>query len=158
MTVAYQHSTVHTVSDVRAIADHAGSYFFSRKAMSRFKSRVPGGVYAAGGRDAVPGAVFYFVTSEVFGDQPRHYAVRRLTLGTVRDNRPAVGDECCLHRCGRFLVVVPDHRRPVPQRMERGRTLEGPVGIAAAAIDEGGPLGGDGILTVRRPVLIDPTD
>lgn len=90
MTVAYQRSTVHNVSDVRAIADHAGSYFFSCKAMSRFKSRVPGGVYAAGGRDAVPGAVFYFVTSEVFGDQPRHYAVRRLTLGTVRDNRPAV--------------------------------------------------------------------
>lgn len=90
MTVHYQRSTVHTVSDVRAIADHAGSYFFSRKAMSSFKSRVPGGVYAAGGRDAVPGAVFYFVTSEVFGDQPRHYAVRRLTLGTVRDNRPAV--------------------------------------------------------------------
>ena len=90
MTVAYQRSTVHTISDVRAIADHAGSYFFSRKAMSSFKSRVPGGVYAAGGRDAVPGAVFYFVTSEVFGDQPRHYAVRRLTLGTVRDNRPAV--------------------------------------------------------------------
>lgn len=90
MTVHYQRSTVHTVSDVRAIADHAGSYFFSHKAMSGFKSRVPGGVYAAGGRDAVPGAVFYFVTSEVFGDQPRHYAVRRLTLGTVRDNRPAV--------------------------------------------------------------------
>lgn len=89
-TVAYQRSTVHTVSDVRAIADHAGSYFFARGTMRFFSSRVMDGVYAVGGRDAVPGAVFYFVTSEVYGDAPRHYAVRRLTLGTQRDNRPAV--------------------------------------------------------------------
>lgn len=86
----FQRTHVHTVSDLRAIADHAGSFFFSPATMRFFKSRVLEGVYPAGDSRAVPGAVFYFVTSEVYGDAPRHYTVRRAVLGSQRDDRPAI--------------------------------------------------------------------
>ena len=86
----YQRTHVHTTADLRAIADHAGSFFFSRDTMRFFKSRVLEGIYPGGDSKAVPGAVFYFVTSEVYGDAPRHYTVRRAVLGIQRDDRPAI--------------------------------------------------------------------
>ena len=91
----YQRSAVQTVDDIRAIADHAGSFFFSPETMRCFNSRVLSGVFPSSANEgnmheAKPGSVFYFVTSERHGDDaPRHYAVRRLELGTVRDNRPS---------------------------------------------------------------------
>ena len=90
ITINYQRSTVYNTDDIRAIADHAGSPFFSPGAMRRFRSRTLDGVVALDGHDAVPGARFMFVTSEVFGDDPRHYTVRMATLGAVRDGRPSV--------------------------------------------------------------------
>ena len=86
----YQRTHVRTAADLRAIADHAGSFFFSPSTMRFFKSRVLEGVYPGGDSKAVPGAVFYFVTSEVYGDDPRHYTVRRAVLGSQRDDRPAI--------------------------------------------------------------------
>ena len=86
----YQRTHVHTTADLRAIADHAGSFFFSRDTMRFFNSRVLKGVYPVGDSKAVPGAVFYFVTSEAYGDDPRHYTVRRAVLGIQRDDRPAI--------------------------------------------------------------------
>jgi len=90
MTVHYQRSTVHTAADLRAIADHAGRYFFSRGTMRFFKSRLLEGVYAPDGHKALPGNRFFFVTSERHDDNPRHYAVRMVTLGSVWDDRPTV--------------------------------------------------------------------
>lgn len=95
MTVHYQRHSVHTSDDIRAIADHAGSYFFSAAAMSAFKSRLLTGVYCADGTLAQPGSRFFIVTSERYeapyeAPEPRHYKVRRVILGTVRDERPAV--------------------------------------------------------------------
>ena len=86
----YQRTHVHSTADIRAIADHAGSYFFSRDTMRFFKSRLLEGVYAPDGYKALPGNRFFFVTSERHDDNPRHYTVRMATLGSVRDNRPAV--------------------------------------------------------------------
>ena len=86
----YQRTHVHTAADIRAIADHAGSYFFAPDTMRFFKSRLLEGVYPAGDSKAMPGAVFYFVTSEVYDDDPRHYTVRRAVLGSRRDDRPAI--------------------------------------------------------------------
>lgn len=86
----YQRSTIHTAADIEAVADHAGSYFFSRDTMRFFKSRVLTGIIALDGHKSVPGARFMFVTSERYGDEPRHYSVRMATLGTQRDGRPRV--------------------------------------------------------------------
>ena len=86
----YQRTHVRNAADLRAIADHAGSYFFSRDTMRFFSSRLLEGVYAPDGYVATPGNRFFFVTSERHDDNPRHYAVRMVTLGSVRDNRPAV--------------------------------------------------------------------
>lgn len=86
----YQRSSIHTVSDIEAVADHAGSYFFKPDTMRFFKSRILSGIIALDGHKSVPGARFLFVTSEVYGDNPRHYTVRMATLGTQRDDRPHV--------------------------------------------------------------------
>ena len=86
----YQRPTVYTSDDIRAIADHAGSFFFSRDTMRFFKSRLLEGVYAPDGHKALPGNRFFFVTSERHDDNPRHYAVRMVTLGSVWDDRPTV--------------------------------------------------------------------
>ena len=86
----YQRTHVHTTADLRAIAYHAGSFFFSAATMRFFNSRVLKGVYPGGDSKAVPGAEFYFVTSEAYDDAPRHYTVRRAVLGTQRDDRPAI--------------------------------------------------------------------
>jgi len=90
MAVHYQRTHVRNAADLRAIADHAGSYFFSRDSMRFFKSRLLEGVYHSGDSKAVPGGVFYFVTSEAYDDAPRHYTVRRAVLGTQRGDRPAI--------------------------------------------------------------------
>ena len=86
----YQRPSIHTVADIEAVADHAGSYFFKPNTMRFFKSRILTGIIALDGHKSVPGARFLFVTSEVYGDDPRHYSVRMATLGTQRDNRPRV--------------------------------------------------------------------
>lgn len=87
----YFRTAIHTVSDIQTIADHAGSHFFSPGAMRFFSSRVSSrGVFAVDGAEALPGRRYLFITSEVHGDEPRHYAVRMMTLGMVRDDRPAV--------------------------------------------------------------------
>ena len=90
MTVQYQRTHVRNTADLRAIADHAGSFFFSRDTMRFFKSRLLEGVYHSSDSKAVEGAMFYFVTSEVYGDAPRHYTVRRAVLGSQRGDRPAI--------------------------------------------------------------------
>lgn len=87
----YQRTHVHTTADLRAIADHAGSFFFSPNTMRFFNSRVLKGIYSVGDSKAVPGAEFYFVTSEAYDDAQRHYTVRRAVLGSQRDDRPAIG-------------------------------------------------------------------
>lgn len=87
----YARTTVHSISDIRAIADGAGSYFFDAASMRFFRSRVLEGVYAPDGHDAVEGNRFFFVTSERYDDDnPRHYAVRLLTLESVGDDQPVV--------------------------------------------------------------------
>lgn len=87
----YQQNTITTARGVKAVADHAGSYFFTPATMRAFSSRLLSGVRALDGRETVPGARFLFVTSERHGDdQPRHYALRMMTLGVQRDDRPAV--------------------------------------------------------------------
>ena len=88
----YQRRTVHTVDDIRAIADHAGSFFFSPGAMKAFNSRILSGVYAPDGFEAEEGNRFFFVTSERddFADMPRHYTVRYAVLKSQRDDRPAI--------------------------------------------------------------------
>ena len=86
----YQRNTVHTVADIRAIADHAGSFFFDASTMRFFSSRLLEGVYAPDGYKALPGNRFFFVTSERHDDNPRHYTVRRAVLGTQRDDRPTI--------------------------------------------------------------------
>lgn len=87
----YQRNAIHTSDDIRAIADHAGSFFFSRDTMRFFSSRVLSDVWPVESYAAAEGNRFLFVTSERHGDDaPRHYAVRMLTLGSQRDNRPAV--------------------------------------------------------------------
>lgn len=86
----YQRSSIHTVSDIEAVADHAGSYFFKPDTMHFFKSRILTGIIALDGHKSVPGARFLFVTSERYDDNPRHYSVRMATLGTQRDGRPHV--------------------------------------------------------------------
>lgn len=87
----YQRNAIHTADDIRAIADHAGSFFFSRDTMRFFNSRVLSDVWPVESFVAAEGNRYFFVTSERHGDDaPRHYAVRVLTLGSQRDNRPAV--------------------------------------------------------------------
>ena len=87
----YQRAAIHSTDDIRAVADHAGSHFFSPDTMRFFQSRILSGVWAPDGHQTVEGRRFFFVTSERYGDDaPRHYAVRMMTLGSQRDDRPAV--------------------------------------------------------------------
>lgn len=88
----YARNAIYTSDDVRAVVDHAGSYFFSADTMRFFDSRLLSGVIALDGYETAPGRRFLFVTSErdKYSDRPRRYTVRMLTLDTVRDDRPAV--------------------------------------------------------------------
>lgn len=88
----YARNAIYTSDDVRAVADHAGSHFFDADTMRFFDSRLLSGVVALDGYETAPGRRFLFVTSErdAYSEQPRRYTVRLLTLGTIRDDRPAV--------------------------------------------------------------------
>lgn len=86
----YQRASIHSTNDLIAVADGSGSHFFTPGAMAFFSSRVLDGVTAIDGATTTEGARFLFVTSERHGHQPRHYAVRMMTLESKRDNRPAV--------------------------------------------------------------------
>ena len=87
----YAQNTIRTTTDIRTVADYAGSYFFSPDTMRAFSSRVLSGVTALDGNEAKPGARFLFVTSERHGDDsPRHYAVRMMTLVTDERGRDRV--------------------------------------------------------------------
>lgn len=89
--VQYQHNAIYGKSDLIAVADHAGSFFFSPRAMRAFNSRISETVWAIDSRKTAPGNRYLFITSEKYGDDaPRHYAVRMMTLGSVRDDRPSV--------------------------------------------------------------------
>lgn len=88
--VNYQRIAIHNVSDIVAVADHAGSYFFTPKTMQSFKSKVLSGIVAVDGYESVPGARFLFITSERYGSDPRHYRVRIMTLGVNERGRPSV--------------------------------------------------------------------
>lgn len=85
----YQRTTIYSADDIRAVADGAGSHFFSPDTMRFFQSRLLSGVVNLDGNECKPGHRFLFVTSERYGDEPRHYTVRLMTLGAVRDDRPA---------------------------------------------------------------------
>lgn len=86
----YQRATIHSADDIRAIADHAGSYFFSADTMRFFSSRLLSAARPLDGAETVEGRRYLFVTSERHGDAPRHYALRMLTLEATEDDRPAV--------------------------------------------------------------------
>jgi len=87
----YQRNAIRSTDDIIAIADHAGSHFFSPDTMRFFSSRVLSDVWPVESYATAEGHRYFFVTSERHGDDaPRHYAVRILTLGSKRDNRPAV--------------------------------------------------------------------
>ena len=97
MSPRYQRAAIHSSDDIRAIADHAGSFMFSTDTMRFWNSRLLSGVWPAkgnrssGGISTISGNRYVFVTSErAFGDTARRYAVRVLTLETVRDDRPSV--------------------------------------------------------------------
>ena len=108
--VSYQHSAVYSTRDIQAIADHAGSFFFTPDTMRFFSSRVLSDVRALDGKESVCGRRFLFVTSEKYGyDAPRHYTLRLATLGAQRDNRPAidiqtVGDNYATARAARAAM------------------------------------------------------
>lgn len=87
----YQRAAIHSADDIRAIADHAGSYFFSADTMRLFSSRLLSAARPLDGADTVEGRRYLFVTSERHGDDaPRHYALRMLTLEATEDGRPSV--------------------------------------------------------------------
>ena len=87
----YQRTAVYTSEDIRAIADHAGSFYFSPDTMRFFSSRILPDAWQIDGYATAPGRRYVFVTSERHGDDaPRHYAVRLATLVTARDGRPAI--------------------------------------------------------------------
>ena len=87
----YQRAAIHGADDIRAIAGHAGSHFFSAGAMRFFSSRLLSAVRPLDGADAEEGRRYLFVTSERHGDDaPRHYALRMMTLGSVRNDATAV--------------------------------------------------------------------
>lgn len=88
--VRYQRAAIHSVDDLKAVAEGAGSHFFSPGAMRFFDSRILSSEWNVDGPQTKPGARFVFVTSEVYDDEPRHYKVRIMTLGMQRDNRPSV--------------------------------------------------------------------
>ena len=57
-----------TIADLKR--DVIAGHFFDKATMSFFNSRVESGIYRTGPRTG------YFVTSEQFEDEPRHYTVR----------------------------------------------------------------------------------
>lgn len=85
----YQRACIATTDDLIAVADHAGSHFFSADTMKWWGTRVLSTVLPLDGAETKPGRRYVFVTSDMMGDT-RRYSVRMATLSTVRDDRPAV--------------------------------------------------------------------
>lgn len=85
---SYQRTAIHSIDDLKAVANHAGSFFFSPGALKFFNSHILSDVWAVDGADTHEGARFIFLTSEQYPYQPRHYAVRMMTLQSIRDDRP----------------------------------------------------------------------
>ena len=81
---------IRTADDLRHVADYAGSPFFSPATMRAFKSRLLSGIYAVDNYTAAPGNRFYFVTSDVWGGEPRHYTVRYMDLYTSESGKSRV--------------------------------------------------------------------
>jgi hypothetical protein len=91
----YQRATITNSDDVRAVANGAGSHFFDPDTMQFFESRLLEGVHPAASNavnrwESREGSQFAFVTSESNEWEGRKYTVRILTLGSQRDDRPAV--------------------------------------------------------------------
>ena len=63
-----------TAEDVRLTADRLGSFFFSADTMRFFKSRL------LSFHRSLTDDSGLIITSEVYGDEPRHYAVRRYEI------------------------------------------------------------------------------
>lgn len=77
---------IRTTNEVRATADALGSYFFSDSTMACFKSRLSSNIKTTGDLSG------YFVTSEKYDSDPRHYAVRYYKV--ERYIRESDGREC----------------------------------------------------------------
>lgn len=110
--VQYQRQAIYTKTDIIAVADHAGSSFFAPNTMRVLNSRVCETVWALDTYEAKPGNRYVFITSEKYGDAPRHYAVRMMTLGTVRDDRPWADIE-----------TVGEHHATMAQAKKAAQTL-----------------------------------
>lgn len=61
---------IKTISDLRKTAKELDNKFFSRGAMEFFNSRIERNI------KRVSDTAGYFITSEVYGDEPRHWQVR----------------------------------------------------------------------------------
>lgn len=88
----YQRATINSANDVRAVVSGTGSHYFDLDTMRFFSSRFLSNVVALDGYETKEGRRYLFVTSDrdTYSQEPRSYTVRMLTLGTVRDDRPAV--------------------------------------------------------------------
>lgn len=85
----YQRACITTTDDLIAVSDHAGSHFFSADTMKWFGTRVLSPLIPLDGAETKPGRRYVFITSDRMGEE-RIYSVRVATLGTVRDDRPAI--------------------------------------------------------------------
>lgn len=87
-----------SADEVRRTADALGSYYFSPDTMQFFNSRLlnafepvtPITRDADGNIEPVDTEVAYIVTSERHGDEPRHYATRRVVVTRDEDGRDQI--------------------------------------------------------------------
>lgn len=70
-----------TVADLETTSDRLGNFFFTPGAMDFFKSRIDYRLYNVDNERG------YFVTSEKYGDAPRHYAVRQYAVSTNAEGK-----------------------------------------------------------------------
>ena len=76
-----------TAEDVRLTADRLGSHFFSPDTMRFFKSRL------LSFHRSLTDDSGLIITSEVFGDEPRHYSVRRYEITRDDAGRDSINFE-----------------------------------------------------------------
>lgn len=84
-----------STDEVRRTADALGSYYFSPSTMKFFNSRLlntfepvtPITRDAHGNIERVETEVAYIVTSERYGDAPRHYSTSRVVVTRDKDGR-----------------------------------------------------------------------
>ena len=71
-----------TITDIKKLATEGKSpYFFSKETMNFFSSKVYRDV-----KEVKDG--FLFITSEVFGNDPRHYRIRKIKLnGSINSGK-----------------------------------------------------------------------